>query len=571
MGVGSTFTVTAWINTTYYEGGWSGELFFNSSQLNVVSVEFTANGSSESAWFYDQGIYAPLTGAPPFLDYVIPPTFSNSGGYMGEPSGFGEIAVGTTVLNASVASLFTITFEVMAVPPAGQGNFLTSEVYWDPTVSFVCTTNGVPDPNSSFGNFTYTLANPQADVGARVNIYPGASSVQYVDSSDYFYVSHGWVQTNWSSIPLPAQTAFLDPTQTNFTLETNASGFANPPLTQVTSYNGTGDSMSSLFSFQFVPGDLAPGAYLFTGTWEMDAAANPPNYTAEYFQNTITLVVDLSQSQTLVSCSPNSVSAGSLVTCTATVSAFNVTGTVTWSTSSSTGNFLYTGNSSIPVCTLSSGTCSINYTDTSTGYATITASYSGDSDNLPSVGNTTLTVFVSLSTGTNVTVNPTSNLELTFANVTTAGIVVANETPTVPAPSPDQVGEYYVINVTAGFSGNVTVSLAFDGSNMTQQQKDNLTMIEYTPIVGNIVAPWGLVTMKDVAIVARAFGSTPGASNWNPAADLNGDGKVDMKDIALEARHFGFTANWVNITTYVDTTNNIIYGNTTHFSFIGIH
>jgi hypothetical protein len=49
------------------------------------------------------------------------------------------------------------------------------------------------------------------------------------------------------------------------------------------------------------------------------------------------------------------------------------------------------------------------------------------------------------------------------------------------------------------------------------------------------------------------------------------DGKVDMRDIGLVAKNFGRTATWVNITTYVDTTNNIIYGTTTHFSIIAIH
>jgi len=53
------------------------------------------------------------------------------------------------------------------------------------------------------------------------------------------------------------------------------------------------------------------------------------------------------------------------------------------------------------------------------------------------------------------------------------------------------------------------------------------------------VGNFGLVNMRDVAIVARAFGSSPGSSNWNPAADINFDGKVDMKDIALVVRYFG--------------------------------
>jgi len=49
----------------------------------------------------------------------------------------------------------------------------------------------------------------------------------------------------------------------------------------------------------------------------------------------------------------------------------------------------------------------------------------------------------------------------------------------------------------------------------------------------------GMVNMKDIALVARAFGSTPTSLNWNFAADLNRDGMVNMKDLALVARNFG--------------------------------
>jgi len=44
-----------------------------------------------------------------------------------------------------------------------------------------------------------------------------------------------------------------------------------------------------------------------------------------------------------------------------------------------------------------------------------------------------------------------------------------------------------------------------------------------------------------------------------------------MGDVVIALLNFGKTANWTNITLYVDTTNNIIYGNTTHFSFIAVH
>jgi hypothetical protein len=219
---------------------------------------------------------------------------------------------------------------------------------------------------------------------------------------------------------------------------------------------------------------------------------------------------------------------------------------------------------------LSSGRCSTTYVDNNTGYVTITATYSGDANNAPSSGATTLTVFMSVASGTNVTVTPTNDLELTFDNVTAAGTVVANETPTVPAPPLDPFGWYYNVNVTAGFSGNVTVGWAFNGSNMTLQQKSSLQMMEYTPIPGDVNGD-GKVDMGDVVSILKAFGSTPGTPRWNPNCDIEGNGKIGMGDVVIALRNFGKFAKWVNITLYVDTTNNIIYGRTTHFSFITIH
>jgi len=47
--------------------------------------------------------------------------------------------------------------------------------------------------------------------------------------------------------------------------------------------------------------------------------------------------------------------------------------------------------------------------------------------------------------------------------------------------------------------------------------------------------------MRDLAVLARAFGSYPGASNWNPKADLNQDGVVNMRDAAILLDNFGDT------------------------------
>jgi hypothetical protein len=58
----------------------------------------------------------------------------------------------------------------------------------------------------------------------------------------------------------------------------------------------------------------------------------------------------------------------------------------------------------------------------------------------------------------------------------------------------------------------------------------------------------GRVDMKDIGIVAAAFGSygpnhlypgSPPSPRWNPDADINGDGKVNMLDVAYTAQNFG--------------------------------
>jgi PKD repeat protein len=56
--------------------------------------------------------------------------------------------------------------------------------------------------------------------------------------------------------------------------------------------------------------------------------------------------------------------------------------------------------------------------------------------------------------------------------------------------------------------------------------------------------PWdvngdGKVDVTDIFLVAKAFGSTPRSSNWDPRCDVNGDGKVDISDVFLVAKHYG--------------------------------
>jgi len=50
------------------------------------------------------------------------------------------------------------------------------------------------------------------------------------------------------------------------------------------------------------------------------------------------------------------------------------------------------------------------------------------------------------------------------------------------------------------------------------------------------------VNLVDVFTCALAYGSVPGMSNWNPAADVNGDNRINLQDYFLEALNFGWQA-----------------------------
>ena len=46
----------------------------------------------------------------------------------------------------------------------------------------------------------------------------------------------------------------------------------------------------------------------------------------------------------------------------------------------------------------------------------------------------------------------------------------------------------------------------------------------------------GQVNITDIAIITKAWKSTPGSTNWNPIADINHDGIVNITDIAIATK-----------------------------------
>jgi len=95
---------------------------------------------------------------------------------------------------------------------------------------------------------------------------------------------------------------------------------------------------------------------------------------------------------------------------------------------------------------------------------------------------------------------------------------------------------------TTGFArGNYTVSAyAAPVPGETDTENNFTSPIMFTVrIQGDVVSPYGIVDMKDVAYLAKRFSTDHSSALWDPNADIDGSGRVDMKDIAVVARNFG--------------------------------
>jgi parallel beta-helix repeat protein len=184
-------------------------------------------------------------------------------------------------------------------------------------------------------------------------------------------------------------------------------------------------------------------------------------------------------------------------------------------------------------------------------------------------------------TGSNVTVFPASDVGLIFQNVSVSGSTTATEAAGGPPPPSGLVsaGPFRIVETTANYSGNTTVRIIYDDTNMTMEQEGSLSLERWDPSNASLYDVNGdwKEDAKDVFRVGKAYGTSlegpnPPGRKYDPPCDFNHDGKIDMKDYYLVQKYYGQpTGTWVTITTYVDTANNVIYGETSHFSGIGIH
>jgi parallel beta-helix repeat protein len=100
----------------------------------------------------------------------------------------------------------------------------------------------------------------------------------------------------------------------------------------------------------------------------------------------------------------------------------------------------------------------------------------------------------------------------------------------------------FILNTTDLTRGNHTITAYTDPVPDETATTDN-TLNSWVTItfLGDVNGD-GRVDMKDVAYVAKRFGSDPSSPLWDSNADQNDDSRVDMKDIAAVARNFGKTS-----------------------------
>ena len=164
-----------------------------------------------------------------------------------------------------------------------------------------------------------------------------------------------------------------------------------------------GQTLDDLYAIAWLP-----NCALSTSSCSTIPTPTPTTITAyyqgdsNYAPSSGSFVLNSVISPVTVFCSPLSVGASEATTCTASVKGNSPSGTMTFSSSSSSGSFVPSNG----VCTLSSGSCYATYSDTTAGSVNITAKYGGDSHNNPSSGSFIVTILVVATTSTGIICSP---------------------------------------------------------------------------------------------------------------------------------------------------------------------
>jgi outer membrane protein assembly factor BamB len=126
----------------------------------------------------------------------------------------------------------------------------------------------------------------------------------------------------------------------------------------------------------------------------------------------------------------------------------------------------------------------------------------------------------------NVTVYANQTVIATFVNTTLA--------------SGSFTSLWFMWNTTAFTKGNYTIS-AFAGPVPGDVNTAN-NLLSSGPVAVTIIGDLNgdfKVSLADLTLLAKAYGSNPSSANWNPNADIDGNGAVGLIDLVNLAVHYG--------------------------------
>lgn len=235
----------------------------------------------------------------------------------------------------------------------------------------------------------------------------------------------------------------------------------------------------------------APGTYTATFTYNGDSNHNSASATA-------TLAVTQAPSSTSLSCSPNSLTFGSSsggADCTATVSGASPTGTVTFNLNNGggTATVALSGNSASWTAVCANSGCN-------PGSYPVSATYSGDTNNSASSGNTTLTIqpavsSVTLDAGTQIQQWQAASLSHTSGYGSASGTNWVATTSDATGCCGFQYGPY-ATNLLAGEMNIATWSMEVDNNSADNNQ---IAYVDVYDDATNTVVASETITRKQFA------------------------------------------------------------------------
>ena len=236
-----------------------------------------------------------------------------------------------------------------------------------------------------------------------------------------------------------------------------------------------------------------------------------------------------SQSSIIINLSINPASPGNTVVCSAIVTGASPTGTITWTSNSSTGVF---GNISTP---LALGVSTTTYFDTISGTDNITASYWGDANNTSSYGTISINIISGPLSG--ISISPTNLAVASGVNVvfTATGFDAYGNRWDVSSlvgwEIDNSAGGSWNNNVyTSSIVGNWTVTATLLGKKATMQLTvQNISSSLYVVDFNRD----GRVDFSDVVYFVNGYINFNQNGILDPTCDLNHDAKIDFDDVTL--------------------------------------